>query len=318
MNNLSQNSIFTKVVKNLTALGGRQDTALQKAYKYLSSVFIKNKIPFKTEMYHVALPVWKNYSLKADGRNIPCLPTGLMSGSITDVYTVASSLVSSPCFLDTPHINFNPKCEIISRADFSFAPALAIARGSLVDLCKAKNIRGEVKVQKKIQDTRQILIGNAKNPRNIVFSHFDSIGTGAVDNASGTALMIQLIIDCPQLLKENLFVLDGNEELSYDKPVYWGRGYRNFEKKYPGQISQAKKLIAVDCIGYAPTEVLTKGPIIKLAFPIKGVEKLAKKISLVTSDYDSLMEVYHSDDDVPGIIKTKYVKEALEKLKNIL
>ena len=135
--------------------------------------------------------------------------------------------------------------------------------------------------QKKKQNTYQILIGNIKTPRNIIFSHFDSIGNGAIDNASGTAIMIQVILSNKKSLKDNLFVFDGNEEISYDKPVYWGKGYRNFEKKYGKQISKAEKLIVIDCVGY-----------------------------------DKLMNVYHSDLDIPELIKESYLEEALEILSN--
>ncbi len=318
MKTSSNNSIFKTVMKNLTALGTRQGAALKKAYSHISSVLTKNQIPFRTETYRTALPVWKKWSLKTEKGAIPCLPTGLTSGTITNAYALVSSLVSSRYFLDMPHVNVNPKSSIISRANFSFAPSLAISRESLKALCNARNIRGELRVEKKMQDTRQILIGNTKNPKKILFSHFDSVGTGAADNASGTALMLQLISEDPQLLNNNLFVLDGNEELSYDYPVYWGRGYRNFEKKYARQISKAKRLIVVDCIGYAPTEILSKGPIIKLAFPIQKINLLAKKIVLITSDYDTLMGVYHSDDDTLSRIKKRFIDEALEKLKMLL
>jgi hypothetical protein len=126
--------------------------------------------------------------------------------------------------------------------------------------------------------------------------------------------MLQAIIDKPKRLEETLFVFDGNEEMSYDYPTYWGKGYRNFEKKYPRLMLAARHIVVVDCIGYAPTEILKKGPIIKLAFPIAGIQKLQSKISLITSDYDALMPVYHSAGDVPSNIRRRFVLEALEKL----
>ncbi|MEK7213891.1 MAG: hypothetical protein AAB637_02145, partial [Patescibacteria group bacterium] len=120
-------------------------------------------------------------------------------------------------------------------------------------------------------------------------------------------------------LKDNLFVFDGNEEIPYDKPVYWGKGYRNFEKKYSKQISKAEKLIIIDCVGYDKTIVLTRksqNNIIKLAFPIENINKYSSKIKLITFDYDKLMSVYHSDLDIPELIKESYLEEALEILSN--
>ncbi len=176
-------------------------------------------------------------------------------------------------------------------------------------------------VEKQKQTTYQILVGDRKNPKNIIFSHFDSVGTGAVDNATGTALMVELILSSPELLRDNLFVFDGNEEISYDHPVYWGRGYRNFEQKYPKQVERAQQLLVIDCIGYHKTQVLngkTNSTIVKLAFPIKHIEKYSGKIKLITSDYDKLMSVYHSDLDDGEMIEEKYMKEAMEVVRGEL
>ncbi len=54
----------------------------------------------------------------------------------------------------------------------------------------------------------------------LVFSHYDSISSGVIDNASGTALSLYLVINYPKLLEKTLFVFAGNEELSYDEPIY--------------------------------------------------------------------------------------------------
>jgi hypothetical protein len=314
MKNKKDNFIFNTVIKKLTVLGMRQGVTAKKSCAYISSVLRNFDITYKIKSYRVALPVWKKCELRADGENIPCMPTGFTSGTFDGVTAYAGSLTSSRHFLDVPHINFNPKSKAISRANFSFAPSCAVAARSLPALFKARNLEGEMKVEKKAQTTYQILVGNSRGPKTIVFSHFDSVGPGAIDNASGTALMLQAIINDSKRLEETLFVFDGNEEMSYDYPIYWGKGYRNFEKKYPRLMSGARNIVVVDCIGYAPTVILKNGPIIKLAFPIMGIKKLQSKISLITSDYDALMSVYHSADDVSSNVKKRFVNEALEKL----
>ncbi len=314
MKNNTNNFIFDTVVNTLAALGMRQGGTATKACTIISSLLRTYGVTFNIEGYSTEMPVWKKCVLRVDGKSIPALPTGFTSGTFDRVTAYVSSLVSSHYFLDVPHINFNPHSRVISRANFSFAPSCAVAVDSLSALFKARSLKGEIKVEKKVQTTYQILVGNRKNPTAIVFSHFDSIGPGTIDNASGTALMLQAIINKPECLNETLFVFDGNEEVSYDYPVYWGKGYRNFEKKYPRLILKARKIIVVDCIGYAPTEVLKKGPIIRLAFPIADIQKFKSKISLITSDYDSLMPVYHSADDIPVNIRKHFVLEALSKL----
>lgn len=310
-----------KIIEDLVKLGARQGKNADKACEYLLSLFERNTIAYSIETYLVDIPVWGVSTLKADGRMIANIPTGLTSGVIRGVSALTSSLISSRIFLDIPHINFNPKSKIVSRANFSFAPSCAVSRDSLPELYSAQKVEGRIRVQKKQQTMRQILIGNRKNPKNIIFSHFDSVGTGAVDNASGTALMTEFIVRNKDLLEENLFVFDGNEEISFDYPTYWGKGYRNFEKRYSKQTLSAQKLIVVDCIGYEKTQVLqgeSASHIISLAFPIKNVKKLSSKIKLITSDYDKLMEVYHSDLDNGGNIKEKYLKEASRILQKML
>ncbi len=304
-----------EIIKIITDIGTRQNKTTKLAYKVITDLLLSHNIEFITEKYQVYLPVFKKSYLKADGENIPCLPTGLTSGKINTAGIVTTSLISSKVFLDIPHINFNPKCKIISRANFSFSPSIAVSRDFIEKICKAKIINGKIEVVKEKQEALQILVGNNRNPKNIIFSHFDSIGSGAVDNASGTALMLEMIIKNRDILKDNLLIFDGNEEVSYDKPVYWGRGYRNYEQRYPKQIAGAKKLIVIDCIGYDKTITLSgriDSKIIKLAFPIKKINKYYSKIKLITSDYDKLMKVYHSDLDQVGLIKDKYMEQALK------
>ena len=101
------------------------------------------------------------------------------------------------------------------------------------------------------------MVGNLINPKNLVFTHYDSIYSGAVDNASGVAVTLKLILDKPKLLKTTLFVLSGNEELAYDFPVYWGRGYREFEKKYWPLMKHSQKILIIDGVGNSPTEFIT-------------------------------------------------------------
>ena len=310
-----------EIIKKLISFGTRQDTQAYRAYTYISKLLAEKNIPFATETYEVDLPNWKKATLTADNTKIPCLPTGLTSGTITNGYAIISSLISSRYFLETPHINFNPRCTTISRANFSKAPSIAVSRNSLATIFKARKVNAKITVTKKKTNTYQILVGNKKNPKTILFSHFDSIGTGAVDNATGTALMLDKIIKEPTTLENNLFVFDGNEELSYDFPTYWGKGYRNFEQKYARQLHTANKNVVVDCIGYAPTEIYSAknaASIINLAFPIKNIADLATKTYLITSDYDSLMNVYHSDKDNGRNIKEPFLRQAYERLNDYL
>lgn len=309
---------FINTVSAICAFGMRQGKTARKASVYIQKRLKKAGIPFQLQVYTVALPAFKQATLMADGVFIPCLPTSFMSGEIANAYALTSSLISSKHFFDIPHINFNPLCRGISRPNFSNAPSVAIGRDDILRISKAKKVYGKVIVSAHEENVDQILVGNIKNPEKIVFSHFDSIGPGAVDNASGTALCLELLIEQPHLLDRTLFVFDGNEELSYNRPQYWGKGYRNFQKTFPKVMEQAIEIVVVDCIGYAPTEVICGGPIISLAFPITNSDVYADRITLLTSSYDKLMSVYHAELDVVDTIKKTFVDEARDTLDNLL
>lgn len=75
-------------------------------------------------------------------------------------------------------------------------------------------------VKPKKHNSLNILVGNNINPKNIFFAHYDSVGIGATDNASGVGILMNIIINFPKSLRDNLFVFSGNEELSYDYPTY--------------------------------------------------------------------------------------------------
>ena len=280
------------------------------ALDFLVSKLNNNGVRYKLIQYNSFLPEWIGYNLYADNKEIECLPTGLISGKIPDKSAIISSLVSSRYFLETPHINFNPRCGKISKANFSFAPSVAICKKDLQKIVNAKNVSGSIDVRKVKTKTRQLLVGNQKNPTNIIFSHYDSVMKGAVDNASGTAIMLDTVMSDASVLQNNLFVFDGNEEVSFDKPIYWGRGYRNFEKKYKKILDTCKKIVVIDCVGVSKTITTNSKDIIKLAFPLKNSSLYGKKVTLVTSDYDNLMAVYHSDLDISPRIQNEYLLEA--------
>ena len=73
---------------------------------------------------------------------------------------------------------------------------------------------GKLEVERTKHHSKNILVGNTVDPTTIIFSHYDSIAQGAVDNASGTMLSLELIAEFPVLLQSVLFVLCGNEQIA--------------------------------------------------------------------------------------------------------
>ncbi len=131
---------------------------------------------------------------------------------------------------------------------------------------------------------------------------------------------MKTIITNPKTLINTLYVFAGNEELSYDKPTYWGRGYRSFEKKFATLMQKAKKIIVVDCVGNGKTQTSQSPELQYLAFPIKGLKKFQGKIFIVFGSLKKLMTVYHSnaDDIKRSGIREKELEESVKKIVSLI
>jgi len=293
---------YLEFIKKLVSFSPRQIEGETKTINFLVSKFVENKIEYNMHNFSIQLPRTIKEDLKADGKSVKCEACSLVGGKIKDKGKIISSLFSSIVSQNDANINFNPKCNFISKSNYYFAPSVAVDHKGLNQVIKAKKVSGEVRIKKTIHKTGNILAGNIKNPKNICFAHFDSINAGAIDNASGVAVMMSAIINDRDVLENNLFVFSACEELSYNKPVYWGYGFRQFEKKYYKLLNQAEKIIVIDSVGNG-NPVLIKDPsLIKLGFPIKNMNKWINKIGFISGDFEHLMSVYHSNlDDGRGI-----------------
>lgn len=300
------NKGISELIHKLTELSERQLEQETAARFLLEETLVQHGVEFFAQEYNTHIPYFKDWDLEVDGEKIDSLPSGLISGEITSKSAILSSLISSQHNLYDANINFNPECEVVSRSNFYFAPALAIQRSDVQRVVMAKKIKGHVSVEKTAHQTANLLVGNRTNPKVIVFSHYDSISTGAVDNASGTALMLDLVLHNRELLSEVLFAFCGNEELSYDEPVYWGHGYREFEAVYDQQLVSANKILVVDSFGHSEPEAITDVSLMKLAFPIVGIQVHAHKTVVLAGDIQKLMPFYHARNDTPDNIKKEY------------
>lgn len=304
-------------VKQLLKFSPRQLGNETKAGKYLMALLRQNKVNFQLQLFSFYHPDFIKAALFADGRKIASQAISFVSGKIEGKNNLISSLSSAK--RDFPFISFNPNCAAISASGRAInQPALAISKIDLPKILSAKKVQAQVVVKKIRHRSQNILVGNLNNPRNLVFSHYDSINTGAVDNASGTAVSLQLILNRQDLLKNNLFILSGNEELSYDFPVYWGHGYREFEKKYLHLMKRAKKILAIDCVGNARPRSYTDAYWVNEGFPIKNVNKFLPKTALVAGDLNKLMTVYHSRLDDLSQINQIYLNQAYAYLLKLL
>jgi hypothetical protein len=305
------------LIKKLSDLGERQLAQEIKASKLLMQELASFKVKFKVQYFATKIPVVKSVSLKADKRNIKAKSSSLVSGVIKNKFVLATPVIK-PLKKDQPNINFNPKCLDISQSDFYFVPALAVNKKDVSKIRRARYVEGKINVKAQKHRSLNILIGNLKNPKNILFAHYDSIGPGAYDDASGIAVLARLIIDYPKLEKENLFVLAGNEELSYDAPFYWGRGYRAFEKKYYALLKNCRKILVIDGVGVGSVLVSKRFKLVEACFPVENLKKFAGKVQVLSNGDEILYQIYHSDLDKPGNIKQIYLNQANRKILMML
>jgi hypothetical protein len=300
-------------IKGLIRFSPRQLENEKRAADFIISVLRNYHIDYQLDYFFTRIPRIKRAILRVDKKEIPCKACSFVSGKIKDKDFLISSLIPSRFFIEEPNINFNPKCSVISLSNFYFAPAIAISREKISSILRAKNIEGEVRVRPVRHKSLNILVGNTKNPKTISFAHYDSLEKGVVDNASGVAVLMEAIFSKREITKDHLLVFAGNEELSYDKPTYWGYGFRVFEKKFFKIIERAEKIIVIDSLGNGRTRIFRDDNLIYLAFPILNRKKWKRKIEVIAGDIQKLMTVYHSDADDLTQIRQRYITEATKQ-----
>ncbi len=315
----SKKSTFDPIqfITHIVSFSPRQHEGEMKTADFLQGFLQDRNIPFYAQKFTTTVPVQIKASLKADGEEIPCRSVSLVSGDIDNKNQLASSGGDIDEYTTTPTITFNPYCEVISCAVFFHnAPALAVARGNVDKILRAKKIQGTVQVKPTKYIARNILVGNTVNPKTICFAHYDCILTGAWDNAGGVASMMGAILSAPQSLQDTLFVFTANEELSYDKkPAYWCRGFRQFEKKYLSLLERAEKIIVVDGVGISPSYWMTEYRHLESTILINNLKKLLPKtMRLGASTSKVASAIYHSEADTPSGIKSKYILQTIKQL----
>lgn len=304
-----------KFAEQLLRFSPRQGVNETKTANFIMKELSARSLSFTIHHFKTTIPDIQDARLIVDGHSIICKGSAFHSGTVMGKNDIVSSLASSDDLARWPNINFNPRAKAISRPIFYFAPAVAVSRKDLSKVLNGESVRAEVKVKPKAHRSMNILVGNSVSPKTIVFAHYDSIDDGAVDNASGVATMLRTMLMNPETLQTTLYIFSGNEELSYHGwPIYWGHGFREFEKKYKRQMVEARKLIAIDSLGNGKTIVSRDENMIYLAFPISHMKEWKEKIRIICGSIDKLMEVYHSEADKIGQLKEKYLIEGSELL----
>jgi len=165
--------------------------------------------------------------------------------------------------------------------------------------------------------TNNILVGNLVNPKAIILTHFDAIGPGALDNASGVAVCLKILIDRPDFIKDNLVVLSGCEEASQEKPVYWGYGYRQFEQKYGRLLKNCRAIYVVDCVGNGRLHFFQGDYYFHQAVPLKNLGPVKQKLYVLTGSVKKLLAVCHTQKDTVEKLNKKYLEASYKQLVKV-
>ena len=166
-------------------------------------------------------------------------------------------------------------------------------------------------------ETANILVGNLVNPKAILLTHFDSIGPGALDNASGVAVSMAVLVNNPGFIRNNLVVFSGCEEKSHEKPIFWGYGYRQFEKKYGPLLQFCKAIYVVDSIGNGKLHFFQGDYYFHQAVPLNNLKAVKHKLFVLTGSVKKLLAIYHTSDDTTEKLSKKYLEASYRKLAEV-
>jgi len=303
------------IIKDLEKFSPRNnEESLNNTSKYIKENLEKVGVDSFDQYFKVSIPFDEgSYILLDNGEKIIGKANSFVSGYFEEKNIYSSQNISQE--IRIPHINYNQYYDAFSGVIFYDFPVINIKKPDLIKVINSEEIKVYVNVKRKLIKTENILVGNIKNPKNIIFTHFDTIFNGALDNSSGTATLLYGIINNKINIKENLIVFSGCEELSYDRPYYWGYGYRVFEYEYKEILEKSKKIIVYDMLGHSKP-ILTKD-YIKEAFPIMS-EYLYEKSILISESNNDWIKFYHSDADTIDKINEDYIEEGLNLLLKIL
>lgn len=308
-----------EIVRKLVGFSPRQFEREKITKNYIVKTLNCGGLRYRLQDFSVLMPVYEKYYLRADGKRIECLPTSLRGGKINAKFDLINSLDYSDKSKSGCNVNYNPHCDHISLANYYNSPSFAVSRKDAKKINESEKVEGFIKIKKKKYTSCNILAGNNRDPRNIIFAHYDCFFDGAIDNASGVAVCMSIISNNREALKDNLFVFCGAEELSFDKPDYWGKCFRVFEMKNKELMKNAEKIVIVDCVGTAAPELKNDDETVSLYFAKKNNGR--KKILVITSvekKPERFLRIYHSKADKIGKIREKYLQMAVKKCLSII
>lgn len=299
---------FTEKVCSLAPRLGKNE---QLTADFLIKTLSDNEVKYYSQQFMATIPIWGKAELYADGKKIECNNTSLVSGKILGKENIISSFSSIDETKTDYNINFSPFSEVISTINFYKHPSVAIKFSDLPKIFKAKKVYGEVKVKKFTYNSQNILVGNRKNPKFLVFAHYDCVKKdGAVDNASGVATAMLTIINNPNILENTLFIFSSCEEVAYDKYKISGVGFRKFEQTFSTLLKNSKRIYVLDGVGNGNPHFTQDFGLLNITLQIKMLKSIQKKVFLMQGSADKIMGTFHSDLDTIDRLKKVYLTKS--------
>lgn len=289
-----------QIIEDLSKLSPRQGEKEIETAKYIENKIRQITGDIKVQRFPTRIPLVSSVYLKLDDHIIDCLGCSFETGNITT----------------KDQITYNPQSDYISTPTYYQKPTVSISRLDANKLKYTTKIEGKVVIEKYSYISRNFLVGNVENPKTIIFTHYDSLGGGAIDNAGGVTLCLKLLTEDPKILSETLFLFAGNEELSYDFPDYWGFGYRQFEKEYPQFLRQAKQILVVDGVGLTSPEIIATE--LDNFLPLRYLKTFQNKIKVVSSNQQQVLKCYHCNEDTPDKISLECLNQSQNFISQML
>ncbi|MCE4610385.1 MAG: M28 family metallopeptidase [Desulfurococcales archaeon] len=180
-------NFMIEVVKKLENLSPRRGHRAEKAGDVIVDILSREGVSLEVIKMPVTVP--RPRIVKAEG-----VPSGVdmepncFEGGVVDGSVIVSSLAVREDF-NLPNINYSPYSDEVSLATFYPRASVAVSRKSL-PLIAGREVRITVEVEREGYLDRIIVVGDTESPRTIVATHYDSVLNGAVDNASGVAVVL--------------------------------------------------------------------------------------------------------------------------------
>ncbi len=280
------------IYEYLSNIVGQENRLFEKETEcctYIKKKLEKLGINYTSQTYETFYPRFLDRGLSVDSIALECYPCSFSSWVITENNTFDSLKIKESY---RPWICFNSASDFLSIPNIYYAPTLAIAQSDKKILHNGDLIKWFVNVKRERFIGENIIVWNIEKPKKIVMCHYDSRFSGACDNAIWVAVLLYIL---PDILKSNMVVFSGSEEVSYEQPYRWC-GYRKCENTFLKQFNIADEIIILDSFGYWKNIVYTEPSLIKSAYWTLHYDFLSKS-KVYSSEIGKLMEIYHSKDD---------------------